>query len=472
MKSLLFVLWVAVAVASCMVVAPAGGSGPAASASNARLGSVEFLRGILFLAKSHRIALHWENGDFEIWDTERGRRVGGVERFARPAGFCLSSPDEATILTGDHLPSTSSVADLEAQRSGFIPMVTVWDARSGERKQTVQVPQANGNSLWTRDWFARWLDDRHALLVCLWRENPARRAYWLRLIVIDAASGTIEKVSEDLKFAGETVFLSPDRSRAVVSGDRHLYRSESGGVECSSSYAYSPTRVLELRHLALVSSWREPPDSPWVKDGTAVITRWCPDGKAVLTVTADEVDGKRSPKVRLWDAGTGRLRHTFSGHTDYVLDVAFTSAGDKLLTASEDRTIRVWDAHTGKLETVWSAHAAGLNAVAVLAGDKLAVSAAEEPVAKVWDLSTGTLKFELSGHDSAVRALESVSPTMVRTVTKLGTATTWNCLTGERLEVMPRPPVYPKRVGVCELVKEGNSLFMRIKELGPAGPKK
>jgi hypothetical protein len=330
----------------------------------------------------------------------------------------------------------------------------------------------------------------------LLRENSARAACRLRLIVIDAAAGKVVKASEDYKYAGEHLFLSPDRKMALVTDDNYVRRAKRGkGVEGMYRNIYARTHVFDVERLAIISSWREPrdPEAPDWKEFNALIARWCPDGNTVLTVSNDwsydhpprkgrswdghgadappPPTGHPAPKVRLWDARRGRLLRTFSGHTNYILDLALTSTGDKLLTASEDRTARVWSTRTGKLEVVLSGHAAGLNKVIVLPGDGLAVSAAEEPVAKVWDLTTGKLKFDLPGHDSAVRNVEIVSGKVVRTITLRGTSTTWDCSTGMRLRVTPKPPVFPKRFGVCELDEEAGKLYMRVVNQATTRPK-
>ena len=157
-----------------------------------------------------------------------------------------------------------------------------------------------------------------------------------------------------------------------------------------------------------------------------------------------------------------RVAHV-SGHNDEILDLAFTAQGDRLLSGSEDRTVRVWDMRSGAVETVFSGHSAGLNKLIVLPGDKLAVSAAEEPIAKVWDLATGKLLFDLPDHDSEVRDVEVVSDQVVRTVTKKGTSTLWNCSNGKKLQTTPKPFFdFPMQFGVCELVLDGDLLQMRI----------
>src|SRR5205807_2227150 len=87
------------------------------------------LSGTLYCEKSQRLALHWENGDFELWDTEHGRRCGRVVRLPWPVGWCVASPDEATIVTADRLPNLGTAGSWEALQKGFFATVRVWDAK-------------------------------------------------------------------------------------------------------------------------------------------------------------------------------------------------------------------------------------------------------------------------------------------------------------------------------------------------------
>jgi hypothetical protein len=435
----------------------AGGPSPAAS-----------LSGTLYLKKSHRLALYWENGDFELWDTELGRRLGQVERLPRRVGWCVASPDEATILAADPMVDPFNSLDRNLWWKSFVPSISIWDAKSGVRKHLFQVPEAEGDPIYIHQWYARWLDDSRVLLVRLQRENPSRGACCLRLIVIDTVAGKVVKASEEFNSAGEHLYLSPDQKMALVKDDNHVHRDKDHDWEAIRRNIYARVHVLDLEQMSVVSSWREPPSSPGGEEGVALIARWCPDGKTVVTVdnswAEDHPSPKNhpSPKIRLWDARTARLLRTLSGHTDYIMDVALTTTGDTLLTASEDRTVRVWDTRMGSLKAVLSGHVAGLNKVVILPGDKLAVSAAEDQIAKVWDLTTCKLKFDLPGHDSAVREVEVVSNHLVRTVTRQGTTSIWDCSTGKRLQSTPNSPDFPKRFGVCELVEEGKRVQMRI----------
>ena len=109
---------------------------------------------------------------------------------------------------------------------------------------------------------------------------------------------------------------------------------------------------------------------------------WSPDGR-YLAASSTEI-------TRVWDAGTGRLRHRLSGHTGTVHNVAWSGDSSRLLTGSGDGTAKVWEIGKGVRE-LWSLTArdtrAGIVGVAfspngtrVMAGD------ADITAVSIWDL--------------------------------------------------------------------------------------
>jgi WD40 repeat protein len=46
-----------------------------------------------------------------------------------------------------------------------------------------------------------------------------------------------------------------------------------------------------------------------------------------------------------------------AGHTGWVFSVAFSPEGQKIVSASYDRTVRVWDAATGESRQALAGHA-------------------------------------------------------------------------------------------------------------------
>jgi WD40 repeat protein len=49
-------------------------------------------------------------------------------------------------------------------------------------------------------------------------------------------------------------------------------------------------------------------------------------------------------KASIWDAETGALLTTLEGHTGEVYSVAFSPDGERVVTASSDKTARLWSA--------------------------------------------------------------------------------------------------------------------------------
>jgi WD40 repeat protein len=47
--------------------------------------------------------------------------------------------------------------------------------------------------------------------------------------------------------------------------------------------------------------------------------------------------------VKVWDSRTGKLVHSFRGHTGLISSLAFSPDGKRLYSGSRDKTVKVWD---------------------------------------------------------------------------------------------------------------------------------
>ena len=89
---------------------------------------------------------------------------------------------------------------------------------------------------------------------------------------------------------------------------------------------------------------------------------YSPDGKHIVSGSGGTYDqnGKPVPvpgEVKVWDAATGKERFSIKGNTGFVLCVAYSLDGNRIVSGSgrHDRNekplpgeVKVWDAATGK----------------------------------------------------------------------------------------------------------------------------
>jgi WD40 repeat protein len=88
--------------------------------------------------------------------------------------------------------------------------------------------------------------------------------------------------------------------------------------------------------------------------------------------------------VKVWDAETGALIRTLSGHNDDVISAAYSPDGRRIVSGSLDNTVKVWDAETGALIRTLSGHDGSVNSATYSPDGRRIVSASRNTV-KVWD---------------------------------------------------------------------------------------
>ncbi len=95
-------------------------------------------------------------------------------------------------------------------------------------------------------------------------------------------------------------------------------------------------------------------------------------------------------KVRVWEAGTGRLRHTLAGQDVMLgLDVR----GDLVACGSSDTTCRLWSLGTGRAHRTLVGHSGNVYAVRLLGGDGRSVlTGAADRTVRAWDVGRASCK--------------------------------------------------------------------------------
>jgi ribosome assembly protein 4 len=130
--------------------------------------------------------------------------------------------------------------------------------------------------------------------------------------------------------------------------------------------------------------------------------------------------------VRVWDPDTGKLASELTGHSKWVLGLAWEpyhlwrDGTPRLASASKDGTVRVWVVNTGRTEHVLGGHKGSVSCVKWGAGGDrgatgLIYTASHDKTVKVWDAVKGTLVHTLAAHAHWVNHLALSTDHVLRT---------------------------------------------------------
>jgi WD40 repeat protein/serine/threonine protein kinase len=129
-----------------------------------------------------------------------------------------------------------------------------------------------------------------------------------------------------------------------------------------------------------------------------LIVAFSPDGKKIVSGSWDKT-------LKLWDASNGIEILSLKGHKGAVDCVAFSPDGKEIVSGSDDGTLKVWDASSGQETLTLEGHKAQVSSVAFSADGKKIVSGSWDGMLKVWDASSGQVIKTLKGHDGWVTSV-------------------------------------------------------------------
>jgi len=124
-----------------------------------------------------------------------------------------------------------------------------------------------------------------------------------------------------------------------------------------------------------------------------------PDGRVLASAS-----GFEQTTIHIWDTATGKLLKELDRHTAFVLDLAFTRDGQRLVSAAGDQTIRFWDTSTWTETEVLRGHAGEVWAMAISEPAQLIASMSKDGDLMLWP------KYGKRAADGYRRLSESLGP--------------------------------------------------------------
>ncbi len=154
-----------------------------------------------------------------------------------------------------------------------------------------------------------------------------------------------------------------------------------------------------------------------------------PDGKTIASGSDNN--------VRIWDAASRRALHTYSGHTDKVLAVAFSHDGKLLASGGKDKMVFVWDLAGDAPARQLAGHADLVYSVAFSADGKWVASASFDQRVIVWDVASGQPVKTLAGSNKMVAAIFSSDDRWLATAGWDGNVTIWDTDSWQPVRIFP-----------------------------------
>ncbi|OLE71915.1 MAG: hypothetical protein AUI36_01875 [Cyanobacteria bacterium 13_1_40CM_2_61_4] len=194
-------------------------------------------------------------------------------------------------------------------------------------------------------------------------------------------------------------------------------------------------------------------------DGTIDFRTWPPiepERPGVFSPDSHLLVTLRGTTAKVWDAATGQLKYSLTGHQADIDSAVFSPNGERLATSSADGTVRLWSSTTGQLITMlavwrvkkiprWRVVSQFLDIpisiyVSFSSDGRRLLTAVEweSSPAKLWDVETGRLLATLDGPTerwgggkgpAAVKAMFSPDGKLILTES-YSEAWLWNASTG------------------------------------------
>ncbi len=154
------------------------------------------------------------------------------------------------------------------------------------------------------------------------------------------------------------------------------------------------------------------------------------DGQRLVSASSDGT-------ARLWNPGKATEIAVLNGHKGAVRYATFSPDGSRLVTVSEDGTAQLWNARDGTRIVVLRGHEGPIEHAAFSPDGRCFVSVSRDRTARVWDVHSSTEPMVLRGHTGTVEyAAFSPDGHYLATASSDMTGRLWDVDTGTEIAIL------------------------------------
>jgi WD40 repeat protein len=281
----------------------------------------------------------------------------------------------------------------------------LWDTLTGERLKTFTGHTGRINSVAFSSDGAVLLSGSGDNTICLWIVSSGTLSKTIvdRNSVVRVAFSADASLIASANWNNDVRVWNLDTGKAILDaqagqpskeGILHLSFSTSG-VEVRVGTNNNTLRTWNLNKSKTVVAVKGPP-------GNTAAFAVSPDGLAVLS------DVSTNGTFQKWDAKSGKVLDSFSGHQGGLFALSFLNDGPSIVSGGVDETVILWTGPTSAARKVFKRRSAPIHSGAYLPNGTTIAAGSEKNIF-IWDFQSATLRQTIPAHGGSVLSIATAT---------------------------------------------------------------